>query len=41
MITTINTTEPDDFQYDRELITHLLKDLETDYYNRYDFTDMQ
>lgn len=41
MITTINTKEPADFQYDRELITHLLKDLETDYYNRYDFVDMQ
>ena len=41
MITTLDTNEPPDFQYDRELITYLLKDLETDYYNRYDFIDMQ
>lgn len=40
MITTIDTSEPEDFQYDRELITHLFKDLETDYYNRYEFIDL-
>jgi len=41
MITTIDTKEPKDFQYDRELITYLLKDLDTDYYNRFNYTDLQ
>ena len=41
MITTVDTNEPKDFQYDRDLITHLFKDLETDYYGRLSFIDMQ
>ena len=40
MITTIDTREPEDFQYDKDLIEHLFKDLETDYYGRLNFTDM-
>ena len=41
MIETIDLTEPEEIRYTEEDIRNLLSDLETDYYDRYDFDDMQ
>lgn len=41
MIENIPIREPDDIMYNRDIIKELLKDLPTDYYNRFDFYDMQ
>ena len=41
MIETIDLTEPLDIMYTEDDIRNLLSELETDYYERYDFEDMQ
>ena len=41
MIETINMHEPPEIMYTREHVTELLKPLETDYYGRYEFDDLQ
>jgi hypothetical protein len=41
MIETLDLTEPDEIMYREDDIRNLLSDLETDYYERYDFEDMQ
>ena len=41
MIETLDLTEPDEIMYTEDDIRNLLADLETDYYERYDFEDMQ
>lgn len=41
MIETIDMTEPKDIMYSEEHIRELFVDLETDYYDRYEFEDMQ
>ena len=41
MIEDLPTDEPKDLILNKELITILLKDLNTDYYNRYEFNDLQ
>lgn len=41
MIEDLTTTEPKDLVLNKELILILLDDLKTDYYNRYDFNDLQ
>mmetsp|Transcript_18743 Transcript_18743/g.21540 ORF Transcript_18743/g.21540 Transcript_18743/m.21540 type:complete len:90 (+) Transcript_18743:971-1240(+) len=41
MIETIDLTEPTEIMYTEDDIRNLLSELETDYYERYDFEDMQ
>lgn len=41
MIETINLHEPEEIMYKEEHVRELLKDLETDYYERYEFDDLQ
>lgn len=41
MIETIEIKEPQNLQYTREMIELLFEKLETDYYNRYKFYDLQ
>jgi hypothetical protein len=41
MIETIEIKEPSELLYTREMIELLLEKLETDYYNRYSFYDLQ
>lgn len=41
MIEELPTDEPKDLILNRELIEILFKDLSTDYYNRYEFNDLQ
>ena len=41
MIDTIDLTDPHEIMYKEEHIRELLKDLETDYYERYEFDDLQ
>ena len=41
MIETISLLEPKEITYNKQLIEMLLKDLNTDYFNRYDFYDLQ
>lgn len=41
MIETIEIKEPTELHYTKEMITLLLRDLETDYYNRFRFYDLQ
>jgi len=40
IIETIDLKEPDEIMYKDEHIRELLIDLETDYYERYDFEDL-
>jgi hypothetical protein len=40
MIETISLKEPDEIMYKEEHIVELLRDLETDYYERYEFDDL-
>ena len=41
MIETIDLTDPPEIMYKEEHILELVKDLETDYYERYEFDDLQ
>lgn len=41
MIETIDLTDPSEIMYKEEHIRELVKDLETDYYERYEFDDLQ
>jgi len=41
MIQTFDMKEPHEIMYTREHLKELLKDLETDYYERYEFSDLQ
>jgi len=41
MIEYLEIKEPEEIQYDRKLIAHLFKHLQTDYYERYNFQEMQ
>lgn len=41
MIETIEIKEPKEIQYSMEIIEYLINRLETDYYGRYDFTELQ
>ena len=41
MIETLKLKEPDEIMYKVEHVRELLKDLETDYYERYEFDDLQ
>jgi hypothetical protein len=41
MIETIKLKEPDEIMYTEEHVKELVKDLETDYYERYEFDDLQ
>jgi len=41
MIEYLEIKEPDETQYDKRLIAHLFKHLPTDYYERYNFLEMQ
>ena len=41
MIETIDLTDPHEIMYKEEHIRELVKDLETDYYERYEFEDLQ
>ena len=41
MIETIDLTEPAEIMYKEEHVRALFYDLETDYYNRYEFDDLQ
>lgn len=41
MIQTIDLTEPHEIMYTETHLRELIKDLETDYYDRYDFDDLQ
>eukprot|EP00825_Cyclidium_porcatum_P022956 TRINITY_DN2523_c0_g1_i1.p1 TRINITY_DN2523_c0_g1~~TRINITY_DN2523_c0_g1_i1.p1 ORF type:complete len:419 (-),score=83.94 TRINITY_DN2523_c0_g1_i1:365-1621(-) len=41
MLESISIKEPEAIIYGKDIIKELLKDLPTDYYNRYDFYDMQ
>ena len=41
MIQTLNLVEPHEIMYTRAHLIELLKDLETDYYERYEFSDLQ
>jgi hypothetical protein len=41
MIETINLHEPEEIMYKEEHVRELLKDIETDYYERYEFDDLQ
>lgn len=40
IIETINLTEPEEIMYKEEHVRELLKDLETDYYERFEFDDL-
>lgn len=40
MIETIKLTEPPEIMYTENYVTELFKDLETDYYHRYEFEDL-
>lgn len=40
IIETINLTEPKEIMYRDEHVKELVKDLETDYYDRYDYEDL-
>jgi len=40
MIQTLNLTEPQDIMYTEAHLRELIKDLETDYYERYEFDDL-
>ena len=41
MIQTLNLTEPKEIMYTEAHLRELIKDLETDYYDRYEFDDLQ
>ena len=41
MIETLNLTEPPEIMYTDVHLRELIKDLETDYYDRYEFDDLQ
>src|SRR5688572_8667239 len=41
MIETLNLTEPHEIMYTEDHVRELIKDLETDYYDRYEFDDLQ
>jgi hypothetical protein len=41
MIETIDLTDPAEIMYKEEHVRELFKDLETDYYERYEFEDLQ
>lgn len=41
MIETIDLSEPHEIMYTEEHVRELVKDLETDYYERYEFEDLQ
>jgi hypothetical protein len=41
MILTLDLKEPPEIMYTKEHLIELLKDLETDYYERYEFEDLQ
>lgn len=41
MIETVDLTDPPEIMYKEEHVRELLNDLETDYYERYDFEDLQ
>jgi len=41
MIEYLEIKEPEETQYNRKLIAHLFKSLPTDYYERYNFLEMQ
>lgn len=41
MIETFEIKEPKEIIYDKIIIKELFKDLETDYYERYDYYDLQ
>lgn len=41
MIQTLSLKEPQEIMYTKKHLVELLKDLETDYYERYDFEDLQ
>lgn len=41
MIETLDLHEPEEIMYKEEHVRELLKDLETDYYERYEFDDLQ
>lgn len=41
MIQTLNLTEPPEIMYTEAHLRELIKDLETDYYDRYEFDDLQ
>ena len=41
MIDTIDLKEPAEIMYKEEHVIELLRDLETDYYDRYEFDDLQ
>lgn len=40
MIETISLKEPEEIMYKEEHVQELLRDLETDYYDRYEFDDL-
>ena len=40
MIETLDLHEPEEIMYKEEHVRELLKDLETDYYERYEFDDL-
>ena len=40
MIETIDLTDPAEIMYKEEHVIELFKDLETDYYERYEFSDL-
>ncbi len=40
MIETIKLKEPDEIMYTEEHVRELVKDLKTDYYERYEFDDL-
>ena len=41
MIEELPIIEPREFMYDKFHVEYLLKDLESDYFGRYSFTEMQ
>jgi hypothetical protein len=41
MLETLNLTEPSEIMYKEEHLFELLRELETDYYERYEFEDVQ
>ena len=41
MLQTLSLTEPHEIMYKEEHVVELLKELETDYYDRYEFDDLQ
>ena len=40
MIETVDLSDPNEIMYKEDHIRELLKDLETDYYERYEFSDL-